>query len=304
MHRLLVLHQGAIGDFLLTLSVVQAARTMLAAEAVVAVASAASARVAAGRSDVDTWIGPDEVGLYRLFCGDLPLSDRLAGILDHADVVLNFLGGPTEAIHQRLVAASKGRVISVDPRPTPETREARRHITAQWTDDVRRAGLPIPDPEPARIRFPARRTGLFRALIHPGSGGRGKCWPLDRFVAVAGTLAQCEAIWMLGPAEVEEARRVQVCAESLLVEEDLVNAAEAMSGCDFYIGNDSGMTHLASALGLPTVAIYGTTDPYIWRPLGEQVLVVAPAEPQETMDAVSVEQVQKAVSAIIRQLEG
>ena len=64
-----------------------------------------------------------------------------------------------------------------------------------------------------------------------------------------------------------------------------------MSHYDLYVGNDSGMTHLAAAIRLPTVAIFGTTDPHMWRPLGDHVRIVSPAEPQGDMTCVTLRDV-------------
>jgi len=306
MSRLVVLHQGAIGDFILTLSVIQEVRATLGAGHVVVIASAASARLAAGRGDVDAWVSPDAVGLYRLFCGDLELEQRLSAILAEADHVLNFLGGRSGSIHDRLGAAVGGEVVSVDPRPDGQTRATRRHITAQWAQDIRQAGWDISEPGPARIRL--NRPGpsaVPRVLLHPGSGGRAKCWPLERFGGLAEWLQRpagtaparhgAEVTWMLGPAEVQQARAVREQAESFLVEEDLEKAAEQMSRFDLYVGNDSGMSHLAAAIGLPSVIIFGATDPAIWRPLGQHVSIVAPPKPAQTMDAVCPDEVRAAV---------
>lgn len=297
MSTLVILHQGAIGDFLLTLPVIQAARDTLQADSVTAIATAPSARLAAGRSVVDVWLSPEELGLYRLFCADLPLSERLARTLAGADYVLSFLSGRREGIHRRLAASVSGQLVSIDPRPTPLTREQRRHISAQWTADIRAAGWPIPDPVPARIHMPARRKWPpQRVLIHPGSGGKAKCWPLDRFIALAETLRGVGVTWMLGPAELHQARVLQDRDEPLLVEEDLSQAGQQMAGFDLYVGNDSGMTHLAAALGLPVVAVFGTTDPHIWRPLGDHVTVVAPADLDDPIESVTLDQVRTAIA--------
>lgn len=296
MSTLVVLHQGAIGDFLLTLSVVQGVRQALGVDRTTAVAAAPSARLAAGRSAVDEWRSPETLGLYRLFCRDLPLDEKLADLLAHADYVLSFLGGPAESVHDRLMTVSSARLVSVDPRPTPRTREQRRHITEQWSADVRAAGWKIADPGPARIGIAGRRGHRpVRLLIQPGSGGRAKCWPLEKFVELVESLPGFDATWMLGPAEAAEARRVQDRDESLLVETDLLKAAEQMASFDLYLGNDSGVTHLAAAIGLPTVAVFGVTDPRIWRPLGEHVTVVAPDQPVDNMDSIDAEQVRSAV---------
>jgi len=48
-----------------------------------------------------------------------------------------------------------------------------------------------------------------------------------------------------------------------------------MEGCRFYVGNDSGISHLAVALGIPTVAIFGPTDQTVWAPRGEKIFVVS-----------------------------
>lgn len=358
---LVVLHQGAIGDFLLALSVVGAVREALGSARVEVIASAASARWAAGRSIVDRYHNPDSVGVHTLFAHDGPLDERLSRLLLSASPVLSFLAGPDEAIHERLKGATASRVISVDPRPREETLRARTHITDQWTAEIRRQGLAIGEPVSPRVRAvgqvstcryssngtpctgdvsetaagcgrlrrppPAlpdgdiseteagygrlRRpppalpvaTSTRRVIIHPGSGGRHKCWPMESFLALADALAGdgVHVAWMLGPAECEaanesgEAIRQRAAermvgrmthptnggaAEEIIVEDDLSAAAERIASCALYIGNDGGMTHVAAATGVPTLAIFTATDPHVWRPLGENAIAVdARSEP-------------------------
>ena len=129
---LVVLHQGAIGDFVLALSVIQAMRASLSADRVTAIASAPSARLAAGRSAVDTSESPEVFGLHRLFSTERLLDDRLASLLGTADCVLSFLGDASGPVHRRLCDAAAGQVVSIDPRPSKETRAKGRHITSQW----------------------------------------------------------------------------------------------------------------------------------------------------------------------------
>jgi ADP-heptose:LPS heptosyltransferase len=63
-----------------------------------------------------------------------------------------------------------------------------------------------------------------------------------------------------------------------------------------YIGNDSGITHLAAAAGAPVVAIFGPTDPAVWAPRGDRVRLVA-----GKLDEISVGQVLDAVQQIARE---
>ena len=328
MNRLVVLHQGAIGDFLLALAVIQSVRAAAEADHVLAIASAPSARLAAGRSAIGAWLSPEHAGLHTLF-RDGPPGDSLRDILDSADIVLSFLSAASEPIHERLCRSGTSRIISLDPRPDEQTLSRRLHIAEQWTASIRNQGLPIPDPSPAIIRLPigkqvsrspsfpptawnpgacantasAERNPYPRILIHPGSGGRSKCWPAARFAALAQALSHANIHWMLGPAELESEperfapirERISNQQEPLLVEEDLLRVAEHMAGMDLYIGNDAGTTHLAAALGLPTLAIFGPTDPRIWRPLGDHVLTVCPPEPA-AITVITLEEVAEALS--------
>jgi len=121
--------------------------------------------------------------------------------------------------------------------------------------------------------------------IHPGSGGVKKCWPPEGFAdLIMGLAARGGYSFriLLGPAEeggYDEWTRGRlgglgsrvVTARGLPLHE----VAGLLAAGSFYIGNDSGISHLAAALGLPGVVIFGPTDPCLWRPWGEGMRVVA-----------------------------
>ena len=292
---ILVLHQGALGDFILTLSIIQAVRSTLNARHVQVIASSAAASLAAGRSAVDACLHPESVGLHTLFAEAGPLDHRLQAALDNADLVLNFLADAQSNIHHRLTRATAAHVVSVDPRPTPQTLSASIHITRQWAQSLADAGLPLIDPQPPVIRLtdhtpiqtpPDKRT----VVIHPGSGGRAKCWPVENFIALADTLSNARIVWMVGPAELETNRplttavrnRVETHNETLIAEPDLEQAARTLlaNRPALYIGNDAGTTHLAAALNIPTIAIFTTTNPKTWKPQGRHITIIQPNQTQ------------------------
>lgn len=133
-------------------------------------------------------------------------------------------------------------------------------------------------------------------IVHPGSGGAGKCWPIERYEALMDALAArgVEVRPILG--EVEAATwtadrlrrwRERWSARSTLTLDAL---ADALSPAHGFIGNDSGPAHLAAALGLDTLAIFGPTDPRVWAPIGARVRVLAPPTPR-AMTWASVEDV-------------
>ena len=114
-------------------------------------------------------------------------------------------------------------------------------------------------------------------VVAPGSGGREKCWSPSFFGAVIrwweGRTGG-RAFVVLGPAEEERmvAESFQGC--TLLRGLSLMKLAALLSRCDLYLGNDSGVTHLAAAVGTETVAVFGPTDPVQWKPLGPRVTVL------------------------------
>jgi heptosyltransferase III len=119
------------------------------------------------------------------------------------------------------------------------------------------------------------------AVIHPFSGSHRKNWPLKDFQALS-KLLPYPTEWLAGPEEnLPGAHRF----------ERLDEVAGWMAGAKLYIGNDSGITHLASALGLPTLALFGPHSPAIWEPRCSCSLVLRSDDlnelsPSTVLDAV------------------
>ena len=121
--------------------------------------------------------------------------------------------------------------------------------------------------------------------LAPGSGHPRKNWPLDSYVELARRLEEryeAQTWWILGPAEAGWDRELQKKIPQLRLWRDLPlrQLAAVLAEFQLYVGNDSGVTHLAAALGGPAVAaIFGPSDPVIWAPQGDRTVVVTPAEP-------------------------
>ncbi len=109
---------------------------------------------------------------------------------------------------------------------------------------------------------PRRRRGFV--AIHPFSGSIAKNWPVGRFQQVA-ALLPWPAEWSAGPEEpLAEARRF----------ESRLDLAHWLAEARVYLGNDSGVSHLAAAVGTPAVALFGPSDPNVWAPRGDRVTIL------------------------------
>jgi hypothetical protein len=105
--------------------------------------------------------------------------------------------------------------------------------------------------------------------VHPFSGSPKKNWPLDSFAGLA-TRLPLPVEFAAGPEEkLYGARRF----------DDLWDLARWLASARLYIGNDSGISHLAAAVGTPVIAIFRTTDPRVWAPRGRAPVEVVLSEP-------------------------
>lgn len=136
-----------------------------------------------------------------------------------------------------------------------------RHASEYYLDC-----LHAPPAPPIRLYLP-EETPPMDIVIHPGSGGQRKNWPFENFVALAEALTRAGryVTWCRGPAEERFAYPEDA---PLLSIHSLHELGRILSNTRIYIGNDSGITHLAAAVDCATIAIFGPTRPEIWAPIG------------------------------------
>ena len=126
-----------------------------------------------------------------------------------------------------------------------------------------------------RLRRAGRKAGFV--AIHPFSGSAKKNWPLERFRAVSRSLPK-PVQFCAGPEDkLENAVRIS----------NLSDLAQWLSEADLYIGNDSGISHMAAAVGTPVFALFGPTDPAVWAPRGKKVRVLH----RDPISSIAVEEV-------------
>jgi len=154
------------------------------------------------------------------------------------------------------------------------------------------ASLPAEWPLP-ELRVPAdavKRWQMQRGLadeprpivtLSPGAVGAGKAWPAGHYGQLAQALAQDGAsIWVLGgPNESALAAQIAQTGDQRvrdLTGNDLRTAILALAAADVAVTNDSGLMHVSAAIGTPTVAIFGPTSPWHWKPLNPITAILEP----------------------------
>lgn len=121
------------------------------------------------------------------------------------------------------------------------------------------------------------------AVIHPFSGSTKKNWPLDRFQELAvGLERRMPVRWCCGP---EDNLPNATCIP------DLYDLGCWLSTARLFIGNDSGISHLAAAVGTPAVVLFGASNPAVWAPRGKHVHLIA----RPNMESISVRDVEEIV---------
>ena len=155
------------------------------------------------------------------------------------------------------------------------------------------ASLPSEWPLP-ELKVPYQKLESWRAqrglanearptvTLSPGAVGAGKAWPPGHYAELSRALAKDGAsVWVVGgPGETSLAKQIAAAGGSLirdLTSADLRNAIFALAAADVSVTNDSGLMHVSAALGTPTVAIFGPTSPWHWKPLNPIAAILEPS---------------------------
>ncbi len=280
--NVLVIRPGAIGDALLSFPTLQALRTKYPAPRITFVSNASVLPLAQAWKLAEDVSDFQETRWSELFSTTGIRHAALAQMLATTDMAICWLGDPDHLVERNLRQAGVKKIVIAPGRP-PE--DSRVHIAEYLASTVHVEKKQVREWHPI---VPSNKMARRTIAVHPGSGAERKNWPIASFADVIKALwrASYPVLLLAGPADeqllayLEKRLTPPPDMYRTLVNAPLLEVARELKQCRGYLGNDSGITHLAALLEVPTVAIFGPgTRLATWEPLGTSKTVMVIQEP-------------------------
>jgi len=305
--KILVIHQGALGDLVLNFPALVSLKQEKKAS-VALLCSSDPGKIAHELNVVDVHFSLESARFCSLFHEEM--TPVVKEFISDYDTIISI--SFSDAIESHLRQNHGGKVHKISPRPpVEEETHVALHMMRQMQAKglLDECGMRIVDtkcnvfkPSGTTLGEIENRKSKIRGLrrknviiMHPGAGSPRKRWPVENFVQVATIIRGMnlgEVVFVVGPAESDLApfikarqkggfRVYEVC--------DLSHVMVLVQQARCFVGNDSGVTHLAAFMGTPTVAIFGPSSPKRWAPVGRATKVLrgaADCAPCFEMDGV------------------
>ena len=270
--KILIIRGGAIGDFILTLPVLAALRERFPEARLEVLGYPHIARLALAGGLVDEVRSIDAGPLAGFFARNGTLDPILQDYFAGFAIIISYLYDPDQIFQANVARCSKAQFIAGPHRPDEQVN---LHATQVFLRPLERLAIFDADPAP-RLRLTSTTPPDAALALHPGSGSERKNWPEAKWAELLQALVGTTP-WplLIVSGEAEQARLPGLIKAlpkpRLLMARNLPlpELARRLTGCVAFIGHDSGITHLAAAVGLPLLVLWGESAEHIWRPRGE-----------------------------------
>ena len=289
--KILVIRGGAIGDFILTLPVLAALRQQFPQTHLEVLGYSHITRLAQAGGLADAVRSIEARAMAGFFARHGTLETALQEYFADFAIIISYLYDPDGFFQANVAKCSKAQFIAGPHRPDDN---AGVHATEVFLQALERLAIFDADTVP-RLSLNSQRANTRQLALHPGSGSARKNWPEAKWAELLGELMRTTELDLLLVGGEAEEGRVERLAANLPAERGqlatnltLPELAQRLAGCAAFVGHDSGITHLAAAVGLPVVVLWGDTVEAVWRPKGERVRVVRAAEGLNELKVASV----------------
>jgi heptosyltransferase-2 len=275
MKRILVIRGGALGDFMVTLPTLGLLRERWPHAHIELLGRLNFAPLAVNRHYLNSARSSDARELARFFIPDAELDPAWREYFGSFDLIVSYLFDPDGLFKTNLQRCSSALILNGNPKITTgpaaahlaQALEALHLTTRDW-----RSRIHLKLEDNLAISHFAFHISNY-CTLHPGSGSPSKNWPLDRWRSLAALLSQPVAV-ILGEAEDSTFESGWSDNVTLLRSRPLLELAALLQNSTLHLGHDTGITHLAAAVGTPTLALFGPTNDTIWAPPGHHVRVI------------------------------
>jgi heptosyltransferase-2 len=207
------------------------------------------------------------------------LDPGLRGYFASFDLILSYLYDPDGIFAENLQNAGAKRVITGPHRPGESS-----HAIDQLAAPLTALGLPLAG-RATRLALEPAVHGALTVALHPGSGSAAKNWPVEKWRQLAGQLLaanpEVELAIIGGEADAAAVDALRGLAASRVVLWEnlpLPELARRLAGARLYLGHDTGVSHLAAAAGVPSLLLFGPSNPGVWAPPHEHVRILRAPE--------------------------
>jgi heptosyltransferase III len=278
---MLVIRGGAIGDFILTLPVLAALRQQFPRTDLEVLGYPRIAQLALAGGLASRVQSIESRPLAGFFARNGELAADLADYFSEFDVIISYLYDPDGIFKTNVGRCTQAQFIAGPHRPDEK---AGLHATEVFLKPLERLAIFKPDAVP-KLEIPKAfettiATGRWLA-VHPGSGSEDKNWPEAKWLELLQYLMRSTSLHLLlvgGEAERDRLQRLEAMLPPtrlrMMQNASLPELAQWLASCIGFIGHDSGITHLAAAVGLRSLILWGDTEEAIWRPRGREMAIL------------------------------
>lgn len=298
--NIVAIRPAPLGDSLLVFPILAALRAKYINSHITFLGSPAVLPLAKAWGIADETINPADVQWHEIVSLAGIRSPTLRELLVKSDLVICWLDDSDGWVKKSLRAIGVKQFIIA---PEREAFNDSKHIVEQLAEPL--------DLRPLGTGFVAPSTGRNKGFcsynppiaIHPGCSEEGRRWPAASFAALINQLLRLQhpVLLLAGPSEVEVLKEVrrrllsppQAGLLSVLQNAPLLEVAQRLQQCRSFLGNDSGISHLAGMLGIPTLVLFGPSNPLTKHPVGPFVETLY-AQPMKRLP------VEKVLKSILR----
>ncbi|MFN2475922.1 MAG: glycosyltransferase family 9 protein [Chthoniobacterales bacterium] len=307
MKRILVIRGGAIGDFVLTLPAIHLLRDAFPDAPLEILGYKHIVALAEDRCYANASRSIEYAALASFFARASDLPADLADYFHSFDLIVSYLFDPDQIFERNLARCGVDVFLACPPKL-----EGHEHAAIQLARPLEQLKLRLQsaaarlypnavDRQFAKTYLPSERL----IALHPGSGSATKNWPIKKWLELAHHLLDSDASTSLliigGEADFDAVAAIkqELSGPRVHFAENLALPllAAALEKCVLFLGHDSGISHIAAAVGTPCVLLFGPTDPAVWAPANPQVRILR--APDGNLNALPISAVAKTATAAL-----